>query len=79
MRAVGSTATFKSGYKHSVTRLHEREACAMDEAGYQGYVVIEVSNMVQRRPDYGPFFHAQLGYWTLDKAFKVAGLARDDV
>ena len=52
---------------------------AMDAAGYQGYVMVEVSKMVQRRPDYDPFFHAKLAYWTLDKAFKVAGLDRDDV
>ena len=52
---------------------------AMQAAGYNDYVMVEVSMMVQRRPGYDPFFHAQLAYWTLDKALKVAGIARDDV
>ena len=47
---------------------------AMDSAGYEGFITAEVSVMVQRRPDYDPFFHAQLSYWTLFKAFQVAGL-----
>ena len=47
---------------------------AMDTAGYDGFITAEVSVMVQRRPDYDPFFHAQLSYWTLYKAFQVAGL-----
>lgn len=48
---------------------------AMDAAGYGGFITAEVSVMVQRRPGYDPFFHAQLAYWTLFKAFQVAGLA----
>jgi sugar phosphate isomerase/epimerase len=47
---------------------------AMQATGYNGFVTAEVSVMVQRRPDYDPFFHAQLAYWTLYKAFQVAGL-----
>ncbi len=47
---------------------------AMHATGYNGFVTAEVSVMVQRRPDYDPFFHAQLAYWTLYKAFQVAGL-----
>ncbi|MBC7237128.1 MAG: sugar phosphate isomerase/epimerase [Chloroflexi bacterium] len=47
---------------------------AMDAAGYKGFITAEVSIMVQRRPGYDPFFHAQLSYWTLYKAFQVAGL-----
>jgi len=47
---------------------------AMDAAGYNGFVTAEVSVMVQRRPNYDPFFHAQLAYWTLYKAFQVSGL-----
>ena len=47
---------------------------AMQAAGYQGFITAEVSVVVQRRPDYDPFFHAQLCYWTLFKAFQVAGI-----
>ena len=48
---------------------------AMRAAGYEGFITAEVSVMVQRRPNYDPFFHAQLAYWTLYKAFQVAGIA----
>jgi sugar phosphate isomerase/epimerase len=47
---------------------------AMKAAGYEGFITAEVSVMVQRRPEYDPFFHAQLAYWTLRKAFCVAGI-----
>ena len=47
---------------------------AMQVAGYEGVITAEVSKMVQRRQDYDPFFHAQLAYWTLRKAFHVAGI-----
>jgi len=47
---------------------------AMQDAGYTGFVTVEVSIMVQNRPHYDPFFHAQLAYWTLRKAFYVAGI-----
>ena len=47
---------------------------AMQAAGYEGFITAEVSVMVQGRPDYAPFFHAQLAYWTLRKAFYVAGI-----
>lgn len=47
---------------------------AMRAAGYDGFITAEVSVMVQARPDYDPFFHAQLAYWTLRKAFHVAGI-----
>ena len=47
---------------------------AMQAAGYDGFITAEVSVMVQRRPNYAPFFHAQLAYWTLYKAFQVAGI-----
>jgi len=46
----------------------------MQAAGYNGFITAEVSVMVQRRPNYDPFFHAQLAYWTLRKAFYVAGI-----
>ncbi|TEU15003.1 MAG: sugar phosphate isomerase/epimerase [Anaerolineales bacterium] len=47
---------------------------AMQAAGYDGFITAEVSVHVQRRADYDPFFHAQLAYWTLYKAFQVAGI-----
>jgi sugar phosphate isomerase/epimerase len=47
---------------------------AMQTAGYEGFITAEVSVMVQGRPDYDPFFHAQLAYWTLRKAFYVADI-----
>ena len=50
---------------------------AMQAAGYEGYITAEVSVMVQRRPNYDPFFHAQLAFWTLRKAFYVAGIEPD--
>jgi len=47
---------------------------AMDAAGYRGFVVAEVSVMVQRRLGYDPFAHAALAYRTLVAAFEIAGL-----
>ena len=47
---------------------------AMQKTGYDGFITSEVSIMVQRRPNYDPFFHCQLSYWTLFKAFQVAGI-----
>jgi sugar phosphate isomerase/epimerase len=50
---------------------------AMRAAGYDGFITAEVSVMVQRRANYDPLFHAQLAYWTLRKAFYVAGIEPD--
>lgn len=47
---------------------------AMDAAGYQGFVVAEVSVMVQKRGDYEPMAHAQLAYDTLERAFRATGV-----
>ena len=47
---------------------------AMQAANYKGFITAEVSIMVQGRPNYDPFFHAQLSYWTLRKAFYVSGI-----
>lgn len=47
---------------------------AMDAAGYCGFIVAEVSVMVQRRPDYEPMTHAQLAYDTLERAFHATGV-----
>ncbi len=50
---------------------------AMQAAGYQGFIVAEVSVMVQRRPDYDPLAHAVLAYRTLERAFHMANVPID--
>ena len=49
---------------------------AMQETGYTGYITVEVSVMVQRRPDYDPYAAAELSYRTLSNAFEHAGVVR---
>jgi hypothetical protein len=51
---------------------------AMDRAGYAGHIVVEVSLMVQRRPDYDPLAAATQSYRVLDAAFAESGVARRD-
>jgi sugar phosphate isomerase/epimerase len=46
------------------------------DAGYDGFQTVEVSVMVQRRPDYDPFASAELAYRTLARAFEAAGIQR---
>lgn len=46
---------------------------AMQEHGYDGFISVEVSMMVQRRPDYNPYQAATLSYKTLSRAFEEAG------
>jgi sugar phosphate isomerase/epimerase len=46
------------------------------DAGYDGFQTVEVSVMVQRRPDYEPFASAELAYRTLARAFEAAGIER---
>lgn len=46
------------------------------DAGYDGFQTVEVSVMVQRRPDYDPFASAELAYRTLARAFEEAGIER---
>lgn len=46
------------------------------ELGYQGFVSVEVSSMVQRQPDYNPSAAARLCYRRLAPAFLAAGLPR---
>jgi len=47
---------------------------AMQAHGYDGFITVEVSVMVQRRPDYDPFAAATLSYETLSRAFIEAGI-----
>lgn len=49
---------------------------AMQEVGYTGSITAEVSQMVQRRPDYDPMAAAEMCYRTLDNAFREAGVER---
>jgi sugar phosphate isomerase/epimerase len=47
---------------------------AMHAASYGGFVVAEVSVMVQRRGDYEPMAHAQLAYDIFECAFQATGV-----
>lgn len=47
---------------------------AMHRAGYTGFIGMEVSVMVQRKPGYDPFVDAALGYYALLHAFNESGV-----
>jgi sugar phosphate isomerase/epimerase len=47
---------------------------AMHAAGYTGFIGMEVSKMVQRKPGYDPFVDAALGYYALLHAFNESGV-----
>jgi sugar phosphate isomerase/epimerase len=49
---------------------------AMQRAGYDGHIVVEISLMVQRRPDYDPLAAASQSYRVLARAFDDAGIVR---
>ncbi len=53
-----------------------RYLTAMQAAGFTGYIVPEISLMVQRRPDYDPLAACTQSYVVLDRAFQAAGIAR---
>ncbi len=48
----------------------------MDRAGYHGYIAVEISLMVQSRPDYNALAAATQSYAVVSKAFEEAGIAR---
>lgn len=50
----------------------------MNEAGYGGWIGMEVSVQVQRKPGYDPFVDANLGYWALVHAFNMSGAPLDE-
>jgi inosose dehydratase len=50
---------------------------AMHQAGYTGFIGMEVSVMVQRKPGYDPFVDAALGYYALRHAFNESGAPLD--
>ena len=49
---------------------------AMERVGYAGHIVVEISIMVQRRPDYDPLAAAARSYDVLSRAFAEAGIQR---
>lgn len=49
---------------------------AMAAAGYDEFITVEISIMVQRRPAYDPLAAAAQSYSVLSRAFEEAGLAR---
>jgi sugar phosphate isomerase/epimerase len=49
---------------------------ALDAVGYAGHVAVEISIMVQRRPDYDPLAAAEQSYRVLARAFDEAGITR---
>jgi len=48
----------------------------MKAAGWTGDIGVEISLMVQRRPNYDPWAAAQQSYDVVNRAFKEAGIAR---
>lgn len=53
-----------------------RYLTAMDAIGYAGYIVVEISLMVQRRPHYDPLAAATTSHEVLSGAFQHAGIKR---
>jgi sugar phosphate isomerase/epimerase len=49
---------------------------ALDRVGYDGFVDVEISFMVQHRPGYDPLAVAEQSYRVLAPAFEAAGLPR---
>ena len=49
---------------------------ALDRVGYDHYVEVEISFMVQRRPNYDPLAAAEQSYGVLARAFEEAGIER---
>ena len=51
---------------------------SMHAAGYTGFIGMEVSVMVQRKPGYDPFVDAALGYYALRHAFNESQVPLDE-
>lgn len=49
---------------------------AMNEAGYTGAISVEISMMVQRRPNYDPLATVEQSYRLISAAFEKAGVKR---
>lgn len=54
---------------------YARYLAAMDRAGYQGFITVEISKMVQQRPDYDPAATAARSFEILTAAAERAGVA----
>ena len=59
-----------------VTLLLHTYLQTMSKYGYQGFVTVEVSMMVQRRANYDPLLAATQSYYTLSQAFVAANIQR---
>jgi inosose dehydratase len=53
---------------------YARYLTAMDRAGYQGSITVEISKQVQNRPDYDPAATAARSFQTLTAAAQQAGV-----
>lgn len=51
---------------------------AMEKAGYRGHITVEISLMVQRRPEYDALAAADQSYRVLSDAFSQAGINREE-
>ena len=51
---------------------------AMHDAGYDSWIGMEVSMMVQRLPGYNAITDAALGYWALKHAFDLSGVPLEE-
>ena len=49
---------------------------AMEAIGYTGHIGVEISLMVQRRPNYDPIAAAEQTYAVLNRAFLASGVSR---
>lgn len=56
---------------------YARYLTLMREAGYDGHIVVEISLMVQARPEYDALAAATQSYEVLSRAFESAGIERD--
>jgi sugar phosphate isomerase/epimerase len=54
-----------------------RYLTTMQRAGYAGHIVVEISLMVQRRPDYDALEAASQSYRVVAGAFDEAGISRE--
>jgi sugar phosphate isomerase/epimerase len=55
---------------------YPRYLSLMREAGYDGHIVVEISIMVQARPDFNALVAATQSYDVLSRAFETAGIER---
>lgn len=55
---------------------YPRYLSLMRDAGYDGHIVVEISLMVQARPDYDALAAATQSYDVLSRAFAAAGIER---